>query len=819
MTFKDCILGHIESGKITRAQGEGLLQRFDSLSAKYSKAGRSAEAAALAAEEILQAERRVIEQRHRNLRQHALKVKQINKFLDETPGPLDRKVSDLYQRAAYRSESIKRTVYKFMDNVADSLKADFFELKRDHKTFSDGIRAALGESIESAEARQVGEVIKQTFDYLNERYRQAGGIIGKIDNYFPQIHRKEAIRKVSKDEWVRYFIDRVDFEKMIDDSTGISFTREKLAKIMADDYDAIVTGGRSELQKLVKKGEGPPRGSGDIDSRRTKSRFYHFKDANAFLEYNQRFGVGDEGLINAFLGQVESMSRDIGALELLGPRPHAISRFLDFKMNVAGVGAIKRGWVNAQYKILTSKFAETDVDALWWKVFAGSQNWLRSAMLGAASISAISDTAFIGATAKINGLGVPRALNNYAKLLAPGDREAKELARRAGFITEVIQGTVLNDTRFAGEAMGGKFTGTLAGLTHKFSGLAAMTKATQDAIALEGMATVAEAISAKKAWKDLPEDLRKGLGKFGLTADDWRDLGKAPIIDNGSAKFLMSSDLRVSEKFEPLRAKQLADKFDDWIMYLRQTAANEPLLATKAITSGAVLGDGAPASLSRVIGASVGMFKSFPITVIMTHTLPALRRAGLTPSTIGTPFAARRFDHLAAVTIATTILGGTAMQLKEMMKGRTPKEADNYKFWMAAFLQGGGLGLFGDFFLGDYSRFDRTPISEALGPTVGLMEDIYQATKGNLDKYAAGEDPKNPMRDAFNVAKRNIPLGSLWYGRLAVERLILDNLERAIDPGFDQRMRRLERRLTKKGQKFIWAPGEKLPDPKVVLGE
>ena len=129
------------------------------------------------------------------------------------------------------------------------------------------------------------------------------------------------------------------------------------------------------------------------------------------------------------------------------------------------------------------------------------------------------------------------------------------------------------------------------------------------------------------------------------------------------------------------------------------------------------------------------------------------------------------------------------------------------------------MGLFGDFFLGDYSRFDRSPISEALGPGVGLFEDLYKATKGNLDGWAGDRDgdisqvPKDIAGDLFRVMKRNIPLGSLWYGRLALERLMLDNIERMIDPGFDRRMRKYERKIKKEtGQEFWWSPGESLPN-------
>lgn len=801
--FRDCIKGRIAEGALTESAGNAVLRKYDELSERYVAGGKTREAAQAAAEALLEREARLVEQRKRNLMQAAMKQQEVNKFWESTPGRGDKKASHLYQTAAYRGERVKETAYAFMNDVAEKIAPNFWETGRDYKTFADGVRHALGETVEGADAAKVGEVIKQVFDYLHARLRSAGGVIGKIDKYFPQVHRKEAIAKVAKDEWVAFTKERLDTARMINERTGSPFTPNELTDVLRRTYDSVVTAGRSEVEDLSKKGKMPPRVGRDLDMRRSESRFLHFKNADAFLDYNRRFGTGDQGLIQAFLGTIDGMSREIGALELMGPRPNAMARFLDFKMRTEGVGPTRRAWVNAQYRILVSRFEEGSVDSAWWKVLTGVQGWLRSAMLGSASISALSDTSFILATAKVNGLSASRAMTNYLAMLAPGANETKALARRSGFLVDIINGSTLADTRFAGEAMNAGFTRWLAGLTNKLSGLGAMTRATKDSIALEGMATLGDHLAAKTPWEKLDADLTRSLGKFGVTKDDWADLYQAKLASKGQTAFLVTSDLRVDTGLDAGRAKELADKLDDWVASLRQAASNEATLATRALTTGAILGDGAggPGTVSRAFASSLGMFKSFPITVIMTHLIPAFERAKVH----------RKLDHLAIVTVGTTLLGALAMQLKDLSKGKTGRDMDNYKFWQAAFLQGGGMGLFGDFFLGDYSRFGRNPLTELGGPLAGLVEDSYSALKGNLDKGLSGEEP-SMGRDLFRVAKRNIPLGSLWYGRVALERVLLDNLERLVDPKFDRRMRKLQRKIQKEsGQEFWWAPGEMTP--------
>ena len=64
---------------------------------------------------------------------------------------------------------------------------------------------------------------------------------------------------------------------------------------------------------------------------------------------------------------------------------------------------------------------------------------------------------------------------------------------------------------------------------------------------------------------------------------------------------------------------------------------------------------------------------------------------------------------------------------------------------------------------------------------------------------------------------------SVWYARLAMERLIFDELEAAIDPNARRSFRMIEHRARREyRQRFWWRPGtsapQRAPDLEAALG-
>jgi hypothetical protein len=106
------------------------------------------------------------------------------------------------------------------------------------------------------------------------------------------------------------------------------------------------------------------------------------------------------------------------------------------------------------------------------------------------------------------------------------------------------------------------------------------------------------------------------------------------------------------------------------------------------------------------------------------------------------------------------------------------------QFWGAAALQGGGWGIYGDF-LGSLAKPLRRRLRLHLaGPMVQSAQNFGDATIG--EGCRAARRKTHPGRDVVKLLKQETPGSSLWYTRLAFERLVADQLQEEIDPGHKQ---------------------------------
>lgn len=813
MSFLDCIKGKLEAGEIDKAQSKEITKKFNSLVESLKKSMPEDKAEIEASIAVLEREAEIKAHKRENLVRHAImqeKIKdiiysnaekEIGVFSDNigSDRKIDKATKKLMQSIDTRAETVNKQFISNLNQVAEEFKGDFASMFKTKEGFADIVRAILEPKSKPKDKAvdAAAQAFKQAFELAHKRYIQGGGIIpGKLDSYFPQTHNRELIRKVSFEDWQAELLPKLDRKKMIDWNTGKPFTDDALDAQMRRDFEGIVSNGISTKKQRFDKGE-IYRPATEISERNAASRFYMFKDADSFLEYNSKFGNGDEGLIDMAFGHLNSLAKDVALLEKLGPKPKAMFKYIDALNEAEGVGGVRRRSTEGMFDILTGRTDSHASDASFFRIMDNVRNVQRSAYLGSATLSALPDTMFLVATSKLNGLPATKSLNNFVGLLNPMNKQHRKTAIDQGYIADLVSSSALSGSRIAGEMDDGKLTRWLAEATIRGSGLSWWTRASSDGITLTATATIGRLVNDNTPWNKLDDTLKNALEAFDITEADWQVVLKSELLDglNGETKFLPTKyieDLEVSTKFE------------DWITHMRQMATNEPLLLTKAITTGAAIGDARKGTLLRTSASSMLMFKSFPITVMLSHMAPAIKAARK-----------GKLQHLGSVMVGTTILGAASLQLKEIVKGREPKDADNGSFWAAAMMQGGGLGLAGDFILQDASRFGRSPVEEFLnigGPTGGLVSDIFRATKGNFDKTAGGGDA-NFARDSFNILKRNVPFSNLWYSRLLIERTFLDNIERAIDPKFDSRMRRLERKYKKEfGQNYWWKKGKLAPE-------
>jgi hypothetical protein len=95
------------------------------------------------------------------------------------------------------------------------------------------------------------------------------------------------------------------------------------------------------------------------------------------------------------------------------------------------------------------------------------------------------------------------------------------------------------------------------------------------------------------------------------------------------------------------------------------------------------------------------------------------------------------------------------------------------------------------------------------GPIGGLTDDIAKIAGLNIAALDDADKDRAFGADLARFVRRNTPGTSLWYTRLAVDRLLWDAVQDQVDPNAHRRWRQLERRAYRDfNQEYWWRPGQ-----------
>lgn len=424
-------------------------------------------------------------------------------------------------------------------------------------------------------------------------------------------------------------------------------------------------------------------------------------------------------------------------------------------------------------------------------VLSTARNLVTASTLGSAMLSAIGDVGFQAAARKFAGIeggSVPRIVGDVLGHMTPG---TKSEAVEAGLILDSAVHTMHRQARYAGSISSKGLSEFLVDRVLSLQGLSAWTQAGKHAFGMAFYATLARHVD--RDFGQLHPALRRTFVRHGLSADDWDVMRRADLYEpQAGIRFLRPRDVMNQD---------VAEKFH--AMVLRETRFAVP---EGGIRSRSHLVMGQPGSLMGEISRNFAQFKSFGVVVVMLYG----RR-------IASEFHSERglrgsVAYAVPLLITLTLLGGLAMQLKELANGREPRDMRSAEFWGGAILQAGGLGIYGDFLFANVNRFGGGLTSTVAGPLVGKVDRLRDSTIGNVFKAVDDESRSNLGRDAVNVLRDWTPGGSLWYARLAYERILLDQLQTMLDPDAQRSFRRkMQQRRSQFGNAFWWRPGELAP--------
>lgn len=168
--------------------------------------------------------------------------------------------------------------------------------------------------------------------------------------------------------------------------------------------------------------------------------------------------------------------------------------------------------------------------------------------------------------------------------------------------------------------------------------------------------------------------------------------------------------------------------------------------------------------------------------------------------------------------LGLTVLGGAAIQLRQVATGKDPRDMKAPGFWGEAFFQGGGLGIFGDFIRAGLSRKDKDVVGTFVGPGMSLVGDLFRLGLGNVREAADGV-PTHFSGELARFAQTYMPGNNIWYARLALDRLLFSRVHMVAEPNFPSVMARMENKAMKEyGQRFYWRPGQMAPERMPSVG-
>ncbi len=206
-----------------------------------------------------------------------------------------------------------------------------------------------------------------------------------------------------------------------------------------------------------------------------------------------------------------------------------------------------------------------------------------------------------------------------------------------------------------------------------------------------------------------------------------------------------------------------------------------------------------PGTVPGEILRYIGQFKSFSVAI--TQSVLGREVYGRGYDTLGEYLRKGRGDMLGLANMIGIygVLGYGAMSIKELIKGREPRDPLNPQTIIAALAQGGGLGLYGDFLFGEYSRFGKSLVSSIAGPVAGAADTIAEL-------YTRVRNGDDTAAVAFKALLDNTPFNNLFWLRPLLDYAILFNIQESLNPGY---LRRMERRVERQNeQQFLFKPSE-----------
>lgn len=767
----------------------------------------------------------------------------------------EKSLAELLHKVA---DAQKGTVGVFMSPYIEAFKADpvlHKLLKRSADFQEEVIRArhllAAGETPPAGHDQRAWDfarLVNENEERMRVALNDQGAQIGKLEGYGGRHkHNSTSIAK-----------DLAGHDRMLRDTLDFDQSFPWLGDLLPAEREAAIADIILNIQSHILKGKdaGERINPNDYTRGRKKrwrttsgmehSRELVFKDVEAWIQYNRRFG--EDSVLGSVYETAQRSAEKLALLRHLGTRPEAtITSLVDKR--VRELRASKAGLDKATLKEVGS-LSRTDLDdgsgliGRTWKVVSGQdrapvnitmasiaggvRQVVSMTKLGGAVLSSFSDVP-IGAMHFKTKYGYSlieawgQNLRGWFSRIPPELRQ--EFAGLADVFCDGFKGHL--GARLDGDL---NINGALSRATERFFTFSGLTGWTDNGKA--GAVRMLSAVlgdRAKLKFSELRPEMQHTLRNYGLdqhwdlirehmTFEHVQDGKSTTYIVPERAKRIPDSviDDLITERIAAVKKDAAGRGYDPVpaIDKLRRDARNRidmdlhtffaaevddiiltPDTRTRAIQT---FGGLRPGTVGGEVARTVMQFKSFPI---------AFWQKVLKPMVLGRPGQemSGRIANTALMMAQMTAFGYLSMEVKRLARGEKPyfmsEDPDWTKAAMGAFLQGGGAGIYGDFLFAEASRFGGGFVESLAGPTLGMVGDIDR-----LRGLAMSTTEELKGADVLNTVVNNTPYINLWYTRALLDYSFLYSAREALSPGW---MKRRERNMRRNGgREYLFPPAQ-----------
>lgn len=648
---------------------------------------------------------------------------------------------------------------------------------------------------------------------------RAGAWIRKEPGYIVrQSHDILKIRSAGYEAWRDAILPRLD-ERTFD---GVS-DRESF---MSNVYKGLASGVHLTSEK-------PDwmngfKGSQNAAKRASQERVLHFKDGVSWHEYNQQFGTGS--LREAIFGGLNSAARTTGMMRVLGTNPQNMFKYLADSLGEdvkkSGNPAALADYMTQVRRLNRNTMPQVD-GSLNIPGSVGLANtsstirgWLRMTQLGGAVISSFNDVPVAATEMRYQGQNFMSALLTAMKgrFSRYTSAEQKEILSSVGVYSDTMTQEIIR--RISGDdTLTGKM-GRAQQLFFKYNLMNFWTESGRNSNAM--MITNWLAQNAELPHIRLNDDLRRVLDLHGIGEKEWELLRGMEMSGSEGRKFMTGSGIRgipeeqiaayVESKGMKATERAISDaretlegQLRGYVLDRLNIAMSEPGERTQALMKMGTVPGTVPGEAIRF----AGQYKSFTASFMQNVLGREVFGRGYTPAGLGESKTTSLSNALlrngkgafmgaANLFVWATMFGYISLQTKLMLKGQTPRPADG-KTFLAAAAQGGGLGILGDFMFGEVNRMGAGPVTSLMGPAASNADSIItllqQSTRGDAK-----------LGDFYRAALDNTPFLNVFWLRTAMNGLILNRIQDALDPGSLERYQRRVQR--EQGNEFLIPPSQ-----------